>query len=1135
MSKLLTCLFCFLTYCSLSFSQNLYSVSPPATNGQSKDFIPASPSAAGLGSFGQVPVGNYTGTAEIGVPFYTVSYRDLKVPVGINYHADGNKPDAYPGITGQGWALSAGGSITRVVKGLPDMQVYPGGGNGGLTLVVEEPTSPSDWSSTTSMNTKLSQGGTFSSKDRGNPDEFYFNFNGVSGKFYCDYGGVFKVKTSDNTFYSVSVQTLNNKCFTMPTLAQDPGLPGGVTYTPRICMSKLIYKITLTDDQGVSYIFGGTDNSIEFSRPGHDYTFDQTTMSLLIVPMTWQLTSIVSPNGYSITFDYERSPMVTKVGYSDVTRISWTADPGAQVKPTPVAMAEKSTLVDACYLSTITTPKETLHFTTAPATYQLQYPHDPNIYVGGAVNQNMFSWYPDIAQAVTENLIGRELDAITVNDVNGNLSKTIRFMYSSSTDTRLKLLSAYISGNDNQISSQYSFDYNPQPLPVYNSYQTDYYGYYNGRNPYITSTTASDYFNLDQTGFIQSKAPDPNYVQAEMLTKITYPTGGYTQFIYEPNEYGATVQTWPFGTTTTANTITGGVRIKQVISCSGPGQKAFQKTYFYKTNFLTGGTASSGVLAYTPTYFDSYSGAVRPPAHFPSSPSYTGNINYWQWSSNPIFPMGETNGHHITYDEVTVANEEGFVVYKYKNYDNGYNDVQPVNQVSDNTGLKAFWQEEPGISMDLERGQVLSEEFYDAAAKIKRKNEYEYNNDPARFNSNVRVLSQVFNSPAKVGIPSLRIVASYLYTYFPYMSKQTTTEYEDGGQTLQIVTAYAYDNTYRGIKQQQTTTSDNRTLAVLNTYPQDMVAAGITDPYQDMVTAGMVNVQITSERQSDGVTLNKNITPYSKNLSTNAALILPAQLKTQFGTQPEEVRTNYTQYDAKGNMVCLAPPGGAKTCYVYTYNYAYPVAKIVNADYATVLAVLGGQAAVDNFSASTPDDNTVNTFLQSLRTDPQLSGAMVSTYIYNPMYGMTSETGVNSQRTYYEYDFMGRLSIVRDNDHNILKKICYNYAGLAEDCGVPINYDVSVLNYSTSSTAICGNGLLLVVTGYSKKPDPESIAPGQSYQASEFFSDRNLTSHLDDGYYKVISSNVLGGFNGLYYHIVNGVIVSTNLCFIHIP
>lgn len=61
--------------------------------------------------------------------------------------------------------------------------------------------------------------------------------------------------------------------------------------------------------------------------------------------------------------------------------------------------------------------------------------------------------------------------------------------------------------------------------------------------------------------------------------------------------------------------------------------------------------------------------------------------------------------------------------------------------------------------------------------------------------------------------------------------------------------------------------------------------------------------------------------------------------------------------------------------------------------------------------------------------------AAISTYTYDYLVGLTSSTDVNGNTVFNEYDYMGRLSIVRDQNRNIIRRICYNYAGQPETCG----------------------------------------------------------------------------------------------------
>src|SRR5258708_35764953 len=84
----------------------------------------ASPTAASLGKYGDIPVSYHTGIPQISVPIYTVQSGSLKLPISLSYHASGLKVHEPAGWVGAGWALNAGGAITRTVVGSPDDRGY---------------------------------------------------------------------------------------------------------------------------------------------------------------------------------------------------------------------------------------------------------------------------------------------------------------------------------------------------------------------------------------------------------------------------------------------------------------------------------------------------------------------------------------------------------------------------------------------------------------------------------------------------------------------------------------------------------------------------------------------------------------------------------------------------------------------------------------------------------------------------------------------------------------------------------------------------------------------------------------------------------------------------------------------------
>ncbi|MCG2618062.1 DUF5977 domain-containing protein [Terrimonas sp. NA20] len=106
------------------------------------------------------------------------------------------------------------------------------------------------------------------------------------------------------------------------------------------------------------------------------------------------------------------------------------------------------------------------------------------------------------------------------------------------------------------------------------------------------------------------------------------------------------------------------------------------------------------------------------------------------------------------------------------------------------------------------------------------------------------------------------------------------------------------------------------------------------------------------------------------------------------------------------------------------------------------------------FSNLTTVTITGNITVDELRLQPK-SSQMV-TYTYEPLVGIIAQSDINNRVSYFEYDALNRLTLMRDQDGNILKKICYNYAGQPEDCGMLIYSSAAASGSFTRNN--CGAG-----------------------------------------------------------------------------
>ena len=79
------------------------------------DLVSPTPTAASLGKYGNLPVNYYTGLPNVSIPIFEAEGIDLKIPIALTYNSNGFKPSETPSWVGLGWALQAGGVITRSI------------------------------------------------------------------------------------------------------------------------------------------------------------------------------------------------------------------------------------------------------------------------------------------------------------------------------------------------------------------------------------------------------------------------------------------------------------------------------------------------------------------------------------------------------------------------------------------------------------------------------------------------------------------------------------------------------------------------------------------------------------------------------------------------------------------------------------------------------------------------------------------------------------------------------------------------------------------------------------------------------------------------------------------------------------
>jgi len=1106
-----------------------------------------SPNTASFSLYGEVPVSYFTGVPEISVPLYTLKEKETTLPLSLNYHASGIRPDVHPGWVGNGWSFSNPGVITRTVNDLPDdgNELY-GGSEVGYDLDAGPIPMDADWRLSNNMQNIASTGSMKYAFDT-EPDEFSFNFGGYSGKFYLDNNR--KINCTDRRLKFTLVNNGAPMACPFPT----PPLSAMPLYTDSYPTSFPGFIITTED--GTQYVFGGTSDAIEYSIS----FFQQNTDYWLA--NSWYLTKIIGPDGSQINFTYTRGPMISQMYISLYERtFAVSANPGAPFLTQtcgsttgliPATGPYDGKLISPLYLKEIDSQQGIIKFNISPTT-ELAFPiqnyenylanihdqystHSQNVcFLYGNYGQNYPSGgYPDV---LSNSLQWEKLDNMQVYSASNNqLLKQYNFTYSNDASQRLTLLSVQEQNGAGGTLPPYSFTYDTStPLPGYASASVDNWGFSNGQ--------ASDVYTVlsgGATGLFAARQANPFYLRAGILNQIVYPTGGTTTFTYEPNTYSqeVNVPVWGQLVPDAQDLTAGGLRIQKITSVDPnlPNQTLTKQYFYYKdyspTTGLTG--RSSGVLGLKPQYlWPNY--VIQN-----GNPNTTAVMSVFSWQS--VLPLSEnTAGSHIGYSEVEEQDQDGSITqYKFSNYDNGHLDLPYVNNLQDNASPYV-----PFNSRQLERGKLIGKNIYSATGKLVDSTIYTY----AAFGNgsdSVRALKAniVFLCNTLAGNEYSEATAYYHYTY-PYLESQMTDILYDqnGLNPVTTVTNFSYETAHGLLRQKSFTDSKGQTINSKYLYPFDVVPSSVdptaltTKPVSFMVNNNIIGqpLQVVNSKVISGTeqivsasltTFNGiNVTPPSgtsqitvkPNYNYQLEFVQPplASGLTNYAVtysgnnEVEQIdsrffkRRQFVNYDNSGNVNQQQLIGGANESYIWDYNSIYPIALTKNAGRADIAYTSFEADGTGNWTVSSTTRDITTAFtgsksynlasgnlsktgltatttyivsywttnsspltitgtvsgypvkgstrngwtyfehkitgqtvvtltgtgnIDELRLYPQ--NALMTTYTYNPLIGVTGSTDAKGETTYYEYDPFQRLMNIKDKDGNIIKNYTYHYQG----------------------------------------------------------------------------------------------------------
>jgi YD repeat-containing protein len=981
-----------------TISLSTYAQSPPPAD--APRVVPATPNATKMTEYYAQRPNMYTGTASVNIPLYTIDFEGWPLPLSITYNATGIRTNEEAGEIGLGWALNATGVISRSVNGGDDLFRGPNGGNGGKGYVYDIPI-------------KFDLGYVPHTDDAGPPDESYYkhlamrepdtqpdvfnyNFFGYSGSFVL----------TQKTLGPIGAVKLTQDACVIQFNEQPSSF---VIITPQ--GFKGYFDVPERTTSLSSYAEAGlsTDNWLTCCEENYidiPYLTDKSGQFRVI--SSWYLSRIESPRGDVINFDYDLD-----VGNSSYVSLSKSfAEFGAPQGPRICLQ----TIHEHVYLKSIASDDIRIDFT-------MESRDDLRLNTLYTRKNNQGNPFP----------VGKKLQRyssihIDAVDERSTLNKTIIFVQSYfnqayhnvlvDNEEEVRLLRSRLDRLKIE-DREYNFYYaDPGKLPDKLTSAIDHFGFYNGVEQFermlLPPVPAFDDKMLAGGTVLADTSAVQFYTQRSsrrvnfdvgkygLLTKVIYPTRGYSLFEYESHRY-APDQTIPFREISTSpeGTATGGARIRSIKDYDYNDSLALHKEYVYRESPSDKFSPGTGRLM-TPLY-NRYAAKYRN--------DYSNGFDFKYRTHSGIPGGSSAQGKIIGYSIV-----QEIVHGRKDSYRNVYYFENRPNHVSAYNAIATGW---PNLN-----GQLIETINYDSEDKIVRRtrNSDYYHVEPDLIKG---IVYEVH--------PNFGTVAMLLNYSIPYQLERTfitprvvtTTTYSTNeGTSKETTTTTSYNSSYL-VRSQESLNSAGDIVKTEFRRPPDYAnpspalrqmiqpTINIVDPVvEKLETSNGVTIGATANRYELDEKMHVNLTAnYTWNPSLGA---FKSSLNGFDFPAPYELKTSFDEFNSRGKILQFTGVDGITNSFVWGYRNKLPIVHGIGLSFLSLSAAYN--AAVASFNPEVAIRNHGNTL-----------GKQITTFTHNPLVGVSTVVDPNGLRKTFVYDSCDRLTSIIDNDGNTLEQYKYHF------------------------------------------------------------------------------------------------------------
>lgn len=985
--------------------------------------IPTSPQAAAFQRVGDYSVHNASGIPDISIPLYEIKHHGYTIPIGIRYIATPLRPGYNYDVTGIGWSLTFGSCISRTIESAPDED----------------------------FNFRLST-------DKLN-DCYLDRPNGISEELskYNWQHDKFSVTLPDGRSFHFFI--CNDEYHGLHYAVSDKRF--------KISNDSDLSSFTIVDESGIIYYFDVTD---------------YCTDGYYGKKVAWYLSKIKLPNTpIPIYFSYDKrivhdhltgydEPIINlchqfycmpdQYHNSRVTVGCTFSDP---------VHSYRTMLITGIYCGRMNV---TFNYKYTPTESTHNYLTNINISDMSQSERNFNFEYKK------SDLMGMPVVQLTRLVIKGAINSADSLVYLMNNYSISGFCGTDLWGNwsDNYYKT------NVGNMNFYAEFDTT-------ENAALASThllrfvqkETGDHCPYQKINLIgrssynmPRRALDPSAYG--ILRSITYPTGGRTEFEFENHRFvTATAANGDYVATKKKRRVIegGGFRIARIKNYSADGKIVNIKSFRYGPTFREVNSYHMNLPADPTNHSDQHIGYGEPVvdpniltfAHFTSSGNLPTQLQYmllgqdsngqygsfvnpfqnihyasidWRWDCHfsPLFFQSLLGGRNaVVYPEITEyegdigdmdnhkENTIGKTIYRFDIYDTQgdssyymrlsyYDNILYVDQsqyVKDYLTRREHYKNIYGIYM------------------IDNTEKYTYNSEGA--GTSEYLLAERYS-------PGYYPNTLYVYNLLAYRYRSVSRVFLSSKYNYQYNTQGTFTTSevleYNGfgvLKKKVESGSKTRTTNITCPDPSDTLSV----INKKLVSKHMMSSVLESHTGVSAM-VPMDAEGFKIDYIDTLGMILPAKIyqlnivdgrKTGY-EQEQQVLT----YSNAGNPLEVIDRGGMHTVYLWGYGNRFLIAEIKNATLSevssAVTSVFG--TTINSLSGTAPNISS----LASLRNHTLLANAMVTTWTYDPLAGITSETGPSGLTKFYEYDDIGRLTEILQYEGNVIspsnKRILKQYS-----------------------------------------------------------------------------------------------------------